>query len=51
MVGFQCGVVLCLASPQLPKLFGVRGKPGNFWQNSGARWPHAPATQPASIIV
>lgn len=33
MVGFKCGVALVLASTQLPKLFGVPGAHGNFWEN------------------
>src|SRR5512144_2256664 len=35
MVGFKCGVALFLASTQLPKLFGIHGTHGNFWENSG----------------
>ncbi len=35
MVGFKCGVALCLASTQLPKLFGFHGAHGDFWENSG----------------
>ena len=33
MVGFKCGVALFLASTQLPKLFGIHGAHGNFWEN------------------
>ncbi|MBS0197027.1 MAG: SulP family inorganic anion transporter [Planctomycetes bacterium] len=36
MVGFKCGVALFLASTQLPKLFGVHGAHGNFWENAAA---------------
>lgn len=35
MTGFKCGVGLFLASTQLPKLFGVHGAHGSFWENSG----------------
>ena len=35
MVGFKCGIALVLASTQLPKLFGIQGKHGSFWENSG----------------
>jgi high affinity sulfate transporter 1 len=35
MIGFKCGVALFLASTQLPKLFGLHGAHGNFWENSG----------------
>src|SRR6201982_3080878 len=34
MVGFKCGVALFLASTQVPKLFGVHGAHGNFWNNT-----------------
>jgi len=34
MVGFKCGVALFLTSTQLPKLFGVHGSHGNFWNNT-----------------
>src|SRR6185437_16191391 len=33
MVGFKCGVALFLASTQLPKLFGLHGAHGDFWEN------------------
>jgi high affinity sulfate transporter 1 len=36
MTGFKCGVGLYLASSQLPKLFGVKGGEGNFWERSAA---------------
>lgn len=34
MVGFKCGVALFLASTQLPKLFGLHGAHGDFWENT-----------------
>jgi high affinity sulfate transporter 1 len=34
MVGFKCGVALFLASTQLPKLFGIHGTHGDFWENA-----------------
>ena len=34
MIGFKCGVACFLASTQLPKLFGIHGAHGNFWENS-----------------
>lgn len=34
LVGFKCGVALYLASTQLPKLLGVSGAHGDFWENS-----------------
>ncbi|MEO8354044.1 MAG: SulP family inorganic anion transporter, partial [Chthoniobacteraceae bacterium] len=32
MLGFKSGVALHLASTQLPKLFGVKGGHGDFWE-------------------
>src|SRR4051794_29287724 len=32
MLGFKAGVALHLASTQLPKLFGVKGGHGDFWE-------------------
>ncbi len=51
MVGFKCGVALFLASTQLPKLFGIHGAHGNFWENSGYFLTHLSETNPASLMV
>ena len=51
MVGFKCGVALFLASTQLPKLFGIHGAHGNFWENSGHFLKHLGETNPASLTV
>jgi sulfate permease, SulP family len=51
MVGFKCGVALCLASTQLPKLFGIHGEHGSFWVNSGNFLQHLGDTNPASLAV
>ncbi len=51
MVGFKCGVALFLASTQLPKLFGIHGAHGNFWENSGYFLKHLPETNPASLTT
>ncbi len=51
MVGFKCGVALFLASTQLPKLFGVHGAHGNFWENSGTFLKNLGETNPASLTV
>ena len=51
MVGFKCGVALFLASTQLPKLFGIHGTHGNFWQNSGNFLTHLSETNPPSLII
>jgi high affinity sulfate transporter 1 len=51
MTGFKCGVALFLASTQLPKLFGIHGAHGNFWENSGAFLKHMPETNPTSLTI
>src|SRR4051812_48908152 len=51
MVGFKCGVALFLASTQLPKLFGVHGAHGNFWENSGNFLKHLHEFNPASLTI
>ncbi len=51
MVGFKCGVALYLASTQLPKLFGIHGAHGDFWQNSGHFLKHLSETNPTSLGV
>src|SRR3954470_23802684 len=51
MIGFKCGVALFLASSQLPKLFGIHGAHGNFWENSGHFLTHLRETNPASLVI
>lgn len=51
MTGFKCGVALFLASTQLPKLFGIHGAHGNFWENSGTFLKHLGETNPTSLAV
>jgi len=51
MVGFKCGVALYLASTQLPKLFGIHGAHGDFWENSGHFLRHLHETNPASLAI
>ncbi|MCL4180169.1 MAG: SulP family inorganic anion transporter [Verrucomicrobia bacterium] len=51
MVGFKCGVALCLASTQLPKLFGFHGAHGDFWENSGHFLRHLGDTNGAALGV
>ncbi len=51
MVGFKCGVALYLASTQLPKLFGIHGAHGDFWENSGHFLKHLHETNPVSLAV
>ncbi len=51
MVGFKCGVALCLASTQLPKLFGIHGKHGDFWENSAYFLKHLNETNTTSLSI
>jgi SulP family sulfate permease len=51
MTGFKSGVGLFLASTQLPKLFGVHGAHGSFWENSGFFLKHVNETHPAALLT
>jgi sulfate permease, SulP family len=51
MVGFKCGVALFLASTQLPKLFGIHGAHGNFWENTGYFLQHLRETNATSLTI
>src|SRR5262245_25284141 len=49
MTGFKAGVALHLASTQLPKLFGLHGSHGDFWERLGGLLRGLPETNPASL--
>src|SRR5689334_17297588 len=51
MTGFKCGVALFLASTQLPKLLGLHGAHGDFWENSSHFFKHLHETNPTSLLV
>lgn len=51
MIGFKCGVALFLASTQIPKLCGVHGTHGDFWENSGHFLKHLGQTNPTSLVT
>lgn len=51
LIGFKAGVAFTLASTQLPKLFGVPGGHGNFWECAGHFVRHIRETNPASITL
>ncbi|MGH7492212.1 MAG: SulP family inorganic anion transporter [bacterium] len=51
MTGFKCGVALFLASTQLPKLFGIHGAHGDFWENSAHFLKHLGETNSASLGI
>jgi high affinity sulfate transporter 1 len=51
MIGFKAGVALHLASTQLPKLFGVTGGHGDFWERMHVFLQHLGETNPASLLL
>jgi SulP family sulfate permease len=51
MTGFKCGVALFLASTQLPKLFGIHGAHGDFWENGGHFLTHLHDTNFVSLTA
>jgi high affinity sulfate transporter 1 len=51
MTGFKAGVALYLASTQLPKLLGLPGAHGNFWERMGHVLSHLGETSAASLAV
>jgi len=51
MTGFKAGVALHLASTQLPKLFGVTGGHGDFWERMHVFLRHVGETNPASLLL
>src|SRR5882757_5038738 len=51
MLGFKSGVVLHLASTQLPKLFGVKGGHCDFWARMHIFLQHLTATNRTSLLL
>jgi len=51
MIGFKAGVALYLASTQLPKLFGIAGSHGNFWERMGSFVAHVHETHDAALLL
>ncbi len=51
MAGFKTGVAFFLASTQLPKLFGFKGLPGDFWERAQHFLTHLGDTHPPSLIL
>lgn len=51
MIGFKTGVALHLASTQLPKLFGVKGGHGDFWERMHVFFKHVGETNVTSVVV
>lgn len=51
MVGFKSGVALVLAITQLPKLCGIEGSHGDFWERSAHFLSHVAGANPASAVL
>src|SRR5688572_4486112 len=51
LIGFKAGVALYLASTQLPKLFGISGSHGNFWERSSEFIAHLYKTNFLSLLI
>ena len=51
MIGFKAGVAFHLASTQLPKLFGIKGAHGNFWERAGGFVTHLGDTHRATLML
>jgi high affinity sulfate transporter 1 len=51
MVGFKAGVALHLASTQLPKLCGVKGGHGDFWERMHVFLQHVGETNTPSLLL
>jgi sulfate permease, SulP family len=51
LIGFKCGVALYLTSSQLPKLCGIKGGHGDFWEKMGDFIRHAGDTNSTSLTL
>jgi len=51
LVGFKAGVALYLASTQLPKLFGISGAHGDFWERMHYLLAHLSETHRAALLL
>ena len=51
LIGFKSGVALYLASTQLPKLLGIHGSHGNFWERSWTLITHLGETNLMSLAL
>ena len=51
LVGFKAGVALHLASTQLPKLFGISGSHGDFWERMRHFLAHLGETHQAALVL
>ena len=51
LIGFKAGVALHLASTQLPKLCGIKGGHGDFWDRMGDFFRHVGETNSTSLAL
>src|SRR5262249_43220862 len=51
LLGFKAGVALYLASTQLPKLFGIAGSHGEFWERMGYFLSHLDETHVNALLL
>ncbi len=51
LLGFKAGVALYLASTQLPKLFGIAGAHGDFWERMHYLLAHLGETHQAALLL
>jgi high affinity sulfate transporter 1 len=51
LIGFKAGVALHLASTQLPKLCGIKGGHGDFWDRMGDFFHHVSETNTTSLAL
>ena len=51
LVGFKAGLALYLASTQLPKLVGISGSHGDFWERSAHFIAHVGDAKLAAVLI
>jgi high affinity sulfate transporter 1 len=51
LIGFKTGVACVLASTQLPKLFGMSGSHGSFWERMGHFFAHLGETHAWALML
>jgi SulP family sulfate permease len=51
LIGFKSGVALYLVSTQLPKLFGIKGTHGDFWERMRYFLAHLGETHVAALVL
>ena len=51
LTGFKAGAALVIATTQLPKLFGVKGGEGDFFERIAQLLPLLPETHPLTLVI